>query len=494
MLTKQQRTVSILIFVVHATVALIYKVVFGLTMLAYDAPFGAYWHNLPDEYLKLGELPRSMWYLHAQPPLYNLFGAIFVNLFDNYELPLHLTNILLGAIIAVLVYWILLSLIQRDRLSAALGVLFSLDISLFLYEVLVFYELLTLFFVVLSVWLLVRYQQTGHHRYAVGVIVATNALVLLRPTYTALYLGLVVVGLVVVYPALRTRRFGWLATAISVPTIAWHIKNLLVFGVVGTSSFTGVNLWRSAVTTPSLQVQTLVAEGKLDPMFAEIRPFDALENYAAYGYDESSEIGVLNYGGSNNINMIDIGRDYQAATVTVVKHYPVMVLKRQVYAAYLFTKTPATFKEFTFVEDRDKIAAHDFVQTDLLMGRLFFEPLEKASGIATLNTDDSSFTFLTFAFPLALGWYFYERGRHNRFAAARWLATIRHEPILSFIMLIILYTTVVSILGETGENMRFFFAIQHLFWIVLTYLLTRKYRPATQAAAPNASGLGNLND
>ena len=111
------RTCFWIVFLVHASIALIYKEIVGLNIAADLAgnTWDWYWQILPIEALRFN-LVESIWNLHSQPPLFNLYGAFFARVFyPNYLQAMHYSNIILGSLLSSMMYGIVLQFTQNRR-------------------------------------------------------------------------------------------------------------------------------------------------------------------------------------------------------------------------------------------------------------------------------------------------------------------------------------------------------------------------------------------
>jgi len=76
--TLDNRIGFVLVFFVHISLALLYKEIVGVNIEADPErnTWDWFWQTLPIESLRFN-LWESIWNLHSQPPLYNLYGAFF---------------------------------------------------------------------------------------------------------------------------------------------------------------------------------------------------------------------------------------------------------------------------------------------------------------------------------------------------------------------------------------------------------------------------------
>ena len=89
---------------VHIVLALVYWLGFGVSIVHDFGPdkFGWFAKNLATDLLR-EQAVESIWYMHVQPPPWNVLGAIFIQAFGSLHMPmLQLLHIAMGASIAAI--------------------------------------------------------------------------------------------------------------------------------------------------------------------------------------------------------------------------------------------------------------------------------------------------------------------------------------------------------------------------------------------------------
>ena len=191
---------------------------------------------------------ESLWYLHAQPPLFNAWmGAV-----QNWS-PLsdaasyHLTFLALGALLALSLNVIARCLGMRPTSATVLAGVVAASPPTVLFQHWFFYDFPMAVLVAATLAALGLWLRTG--RVMVGSIAVGSAAaaVLTRSMFHPIWL--VAVAAVVVWTAPeRTRRRA--VAAVSVPVIvvaSLMIKNEMLFGTAQLSSWFGFNLYRTTV-------------------------------------------------------------------------------------------------------------------------------------------------------------------------------------------------------------------------------------------------------
>jgi hypothetical protein len=231
---------SWLISGLHLAVALYYKQVAGLDIAWRE--WDGLWQTIPADLLR-ADLWQSLWHSHAQPPLFNLFGALLLRLFHSHHLEaMQVVHILLGALIAGMGYRILWSLTGGSRrVSFVTAVLLALNPTLFLFEAYPLYDLLTAFLVMLTLFFLALYKEYRRLRLLFAFILTLNLLILTRSFYHLLLL-LPAIPFALFLARVQRRRLLPALLLISLLSTSWYAKNSYRFDFFGSSSWMGIGL------------------------------------------------------------------------------------------------------------------------------------------------------------------------------------------------------------------------------------------------------------
>jgi hypothetical protein len=285
------------------------------------------WQLLPIETLE-ANLFESLWFLHSQPPLFNLLVGLALHLPGDLNW-LRLLWWEIG-LAMVLVVFASFRLVGMPRVLAhALVVLFSINPTLALYENFYFYTYPEAFCVLLGVFALLR-RPWSPALYGV----ATCALVGFRALFQPVWAGLVAWAVIRSgYMVERRRVYAWLLAPVLLGALL-IVKNGLLFGVWNTSSWYGQNLSRLPfIALGEDEVRDLGARGIVSRAFV-LGPFLGVPIYPADLVGDSVQRAHDRYGarvgltqaykesGSpnlNNIGLIPVSRqlaqDAWAATL-----------------------------------------------------------------------------------------------------------------------------------------------------------------------------------
>ena len=459
---RGQRRAAAAVAALHVAVAGSHAAFSGVRLAASEwLSWNAFWQVLPIELLD-EYLGRALWNLHMQPPLWNLFGALLRRLFGDAFYPaMHVVHVALGALLSAMLFRLLVQLTARPRLSLGVALLFALNPALFLYEAYALYPLLVAFLITWLVWLVGRFQAGRSSAALLGAVVVANALVLTRSLYHPLLVGLVAAGATAL-AAPRRARFAGLALLVSLPTALWVVKNEVRFGVGGTSSWFGQNLWRTVSSNYSREELARLAEGGIvAPAAARLWAFSRPFAYREYGFARVAGVPELDGDHLNNINIIAISRMYGASAIRLLRHDGVRGLRGSARSVLVYTAPESRFPHL--MANRLRIAWHDRVYSGWLLG----DDWLRIPGDLGASGPVFALLALTGAVTGA------RRIRAERRAAAiGWLEWARLNPTVSVAALLVGYNFAVGCLFDFGENQRFKFEVVALWWLLIAWALS----------------------
>jgi len=138
---------------------------------------------------------ESIWDLHSQPPLFNLYGAFFGRLFHPDHLwYMHYSDMVLGSLLSGMMWFIALEFSGSRPLAFVTALALSLNPALVLYEAYPLYTLLAAFLLVLTLFCLALFS--------LGKRWGPRYLLILMPIISWL-------GTLMLDATLRILRAGW---------------------------------------------------------------------------------------------------------------------------------------------------------------------------------------------------------------------------------------------------------------------------------------------
>lgn len=461
-LTLPNRRYAVFISVLHWGVAIIYKFGMGIDIAADPNrnTWDWFWQSIPVELLREQMLP-SIWNLHSQPPLYNLFIGLIIKLsYPSYLQVLQGIYIFLGGILSGLLFLILVKLLPAlsPRIVFVCSVTFALNPSMFLYEAYMLYSMACAFLIVVNVFFLSIYDRDKSAAPLHGFLISLTFLIMSRSSYHALLL-LVAAGLAIFVASQKHRKQVFAAAFImSIIVFGWYAKNYYSYGFFGGSSWYGMGLWKIAsVPYPTVKLKELAGEGRVDLIVAENRAaFQRPVLYQIYGFNKQSNIQALSRDDYNNINIPDISRVYFENAMKLIARKPSLYFQ-SVYMAYrMFCRPSSEFKHV--ILNATKIQPHVTFYENILQGRKWMQNEEVDYG-----------SFLFFLLPLAL--IIYILSTVTKISDA--VNLIRNDTTMLWMLVMITYTVAVSCAVEFGEQERFKFDIEQIIAIFLTVVFVR---------------------
>lgn len=244
-----------------------------------SSPLGQFLQLVDPELLRT-RLVESLFYLHGQPPLFNLYLGVLLKAFGgHYASVAQASYVGLGVVGTLALYGLLVRVGCAIWVSVSVTVLITVAPATILYENWLFYEYPVAVFLVLSAFALVGFMRAKSFWSGFLFFLLLAAVIWTRSTFQIIWM-LLASGLVLV--ALRDRK-GVVIRSCLVPlllVVALYGKNLMVFGFPGTSSWLGMSLAEKLFYTAvsPLDRAELVERGELSRV-SLVKPFSQLEAY-----------------------------------------------------------------------------------------------------------------------------------------------------------------------------------------------------------------------
>ncbi len=453
----------------HFIVALFYKEIIGLDIAWRE--WDGLWQAIPVDLIQT-DFWRSLWYFHAQPPLFNVYGAVFIKLFFPAHLQaMYLANIILGSLLSGMLFKILVRFSGNVKFSFAVAFALALSPALILYEAYPLYTLLTAFLVVSSVFCLALFDASRNHRYLYLFILTINALILTRTLYHIVIL-LFAIPLALFLAGKKWRRMLVTAVLISLFSVGWYGKNWFYFGFFGESSWTGIGLWK--IVSPGYgreELQRLAETGEVDEAVVDLLVFSRPSLFYPYGFTAVSDVPVMNRNDYNNVNILAISRMYRKSALNLIRLHPERYFLNTIMAYVVFTSPPSRF--YHLEENAGRMGFHEAFVSQIILGQKYIQQIVPFR-------DKTMGSILVIILPVTLLIYLWETVKCNRLSRRKWKEYILTEAPLIATVFLILYTTAVSITLEYIENSRFQFLTGHLMWAFIAAVLYRIFAAQKQ--------------
>lgn len=425
--------------------------------LKFDNTPPRYYYQFIDPQLLKDRLLESLWYLHSQPPLFNLLTGLLYQFFSPQSKIYQVLFLVVGLSLGLVLYWLGLRLGLRRWVSALLAAWFMVSPATVLYENLYFYTYVVALLLVLSVLALSKFLETDRLWWGVGF---AGLLACLCLTWAIFHLFWMIAVIALVAVFYRNRRRLLLITLVPVLIVAgWYVKNEILFGSFGASSWAGMNLSHvtfSSPLTPQSVRDKLVTEGKLQP-YPEVEAFRSIETYR----------GLLPVPGPRGIAVLDeqlksteavnfnqpfyIGLSNRMAgeALNFMRTYPGLYLKSVQQGFWIYFHSSSDYLLF---KERPTLTLESW------WDRIFYGQLKTYQGDFQNRWKND---------PAYVGWllvmiYAAAIFQGLKIAFNRDLTSRDVAGVAAFMTFTILYFTVMANFLDLGENNRFRFAIDPL--------------------------------
>jgi len=314
-------------------------------------PLYAFLHFIDPELLRT-RLLESCFYLHIQPPLFNLFCGMVLKLTASHsDLIFHILYIALGFIFYVSLFLLMVKMGVRRWLALILSTVFAASPAFILYQNWLFYTLPSALLLVLSALSLYRLLETRSLWAAAGFFGSLFLLCGIRSSYHIAYFVLIFVAIVALCTGFRKRVFS-VGLVFLLLVGGMNAKNYALFGFFGTSSLLGKNFYINTVGNMRYEDrERLVKEGALSEL-ALYNRWNCLDNYppewrTAEGFEhipvlrqESKSHGPHNY---NHLAHIAISRQYMADSIVALGEFPKSFALAMGYSAYTYFRPASDY-------------------------------------------------------------------------------------------------------------------------------------------------------
>ena len=338
----------------------------------FDASSLNWFWQYVDPVLLKAHLLQSLWYLHSQPPGYNLLLGIGLKLFgSSFGTAAHGFQIGLGVAISVALYALLVVLGLSRWPAAVVAAVFVVSPTMILYENWLFYEYLVSALLLAAALAFVGFQRRPTTARCLALFSFLAALCYVRSTFQIVLL-LLALGLMFIVFA-EHRRTIVVGAAVPLLLVAGlSVKNWVLFGTPSTSSWAGMNLMQvDQHAFQGNELQRLQQRGVVSPI-ASVRVFLPLGAYKRFVVPSTSFAGIPvlhqptkpsgdpNF---NNIEYVGISNLYMHEFVQILLNDPGIYL-RGVWIGIQTASSPSDNLSFV-LPNRSKIQpwvhAYDFL-------------------------------------------------------------------------------------------------------------------------------------
>jgi hypothetical protein len=439
------------------------RIVFFREGVRFDmSPMLWFW-QFADPALLRAHLVQSVFYLHTQPPLFNLFTGLVLKMFTGLEVMIfHLIYIALGLILCLSLFSIMRRLKIGRGLSTLLTILFTISPSCILYENWLLYTYPIATILTLSVFLLHRFVSENGMGYGVLFFAFLSFCALTRSIFHPLWYLMNVLILVRCYKQYARKMI--IASAIPMLLlILVFTKNYLVWNDLSSSTWLGMSLFKLATShLPMSERRNLAASGRLSET-SLVSPFKVLSSYpTSLRKVPQTDVPVLDQQvrstGFNNYNHFayrQISRDYLRDALFIITKYPKYYFQGllESWKIYSLSSSDAYF----LTGNRTHIQRYDRIFDAVFYGKFS-------------RRDGGTAWFLQFGIIVLIVDSFARILKSKEQIPAERLTWI-------FLSINVLYMTVVGNALEIGENNRFRFEIDPMFLLLFAGFFRTRIQP-----------------
>ena len=281
------------------------------------------------------DLLSSLWYLHSQPPLFNLFLGLVLKTASIpavlYELCFRISGLLIP-----LCMYATLALLGANRIAAFLVTLFfMLNPSLILYESLLYYTHVEGVLIIAAVFFLARWALREKKFDLVVFWLLLVCLGLTRSLFHPLFFVMlaVLMSIFLWRQNMPMRSFALTGVLVMLPLAAWCLKNLIIFGFFGTSSWAGMSLWTKTNGYAPEQLEDFYARGLISAaaVRADQLPFRSIADFthdgllkidACHHPADCRELRPDDYPNFNHIGYVALSRQLGRDALQLIRHDP----------------------------------------------------------------------------------------------------------------------------------------------------------------------------
>ena len=459
----------------------------------------SFWQFIDTALLK-SDLFRSLFYLHSQPPLFNLLLGAVLKLCPGFEAwAFGFVYFCMGLSASLCLFTVMVRLGVSEGLGFILTVLFVISPSTIMYENRLFYTYPIMFFLCLSAFFLHRFLV--RERFVDGFFFfGIMALSICTRSMFHYIWFLAAFGMLIVLGKPSRRK---VALCFIVPFLAILLlygKNYVLFGEFSSSTWMGMSAAKIATKNyPLEERKDLVEKGRISAV-SLIDPFSEISLYKPFcpemkkrGIpvldDEYKSTGGKNY---NHPCYIEMSRIYLKDSITLISMRPDRYVFSAMASCVLFLYPPTDFFHIYDSADRNLAAIRplDRFYHSVLLGQSpsqyddYRFPWKDRPGHAFFIKKIPFFLVAVFFLSLFFGFYLGLKNLTRKHS--------RHDPLTGtvlFCIITIVYITGVSTWIEIGENMRYQYVIDPFVLVLFALFIQQKIVPRIRSGFKHRKNL-----
>ena len=424
-----------------------------------------------DPQLLQHDLLKSLFYLHSQPPLFNFFLGIVLKLSADPSVSYSLLFQTTGLIALLALYGLLRAARLSQAIAFVIAFVFMLNPTVILYEHLLYYTYIEGALILIAAFSLLQWCRGWQSRWAAVFWISLGCLGGIRSLFHPLFfIGLS--GMLVYYfykkcPQRKPALIFCIASLLAIAPLGLVcLKNNVVYGFFGASSWDGMSLWIKTCGYGSEELEQLHRRGIISNLAleAELEPFRPLDKYPEGNHLKAlpchhpadcapyKTTGKPNF---NHIGYIDISRQLWKDSLALIRDDP---------ARFAFQTLSSYSLTLWYASD----SVHGLFQNNMEI----LDNLEKIYkyiyfGFLGVQSRHSDPQLWVRAFCITMFFLIFYAGAVVQSFRARGPSDIAIAAVCLFCMCIHAYTIAVSSIIEFGENNRFRFPVDGAFLVLV---------------------------
>jgi hypothetical protein len=446
----------------------------------FDARPVLHYYQFADPELLKHRLLESLFYLHIQPPGWNLYAGLVLKLFPrSYPIIFHAIYLLLGLGICWSTYYLMRICGVTRWLAFALTIWFIVSPGVVLFENYLLYEYMVSFLLLIAAVALFRFARDLRPLSALLFFAALFALVLVRNFFHLAYFAAILAALAFLSPT--RRRMVLLCGMLPLGMIlGLYAKNWMLFGSFSGSTWMGMNMHVITIHQLSAEeARRFVQQGVISP--ASLLDLGSpIQSYGAYVslpprtgipiLDECvTSTGAANF---NCLPFLQVERIYTRDGLALLRNYPVVYRRSLEAAWFTYFLPPGDFPFFD--QNRPKIHTLDRAWNTLFFGQFREAHDRKELRRLAANGAGASLAlytglFLMLGLPALWMWGLYYLITGVRLKTLDPAAAI----CIGFVLLNVTYVTAIANFLSSFENNRYRFPLDTFYVVLLGILLNK---------------------
>lgn len=332
-----------------------------------------YWQMI-DPALLQTHLWQSLWHLHSQPPMLNLFVGLVLQYFPSTnQVVFHTIYFFIGLTLAWSVYRLGLALELPAWLSLVASALFTISPPVVLYEHWLFYTYPVA--VALTLAGVALYHFVLKQKFGWGLFFF-SLLAFIALSWSLFHLAWLISIVSTLLFVLPDRKKVFLAALLPLVLVTgWYLKNYILFGEFTASTWAGMNFSHpTTLRLPEEERRRMIQAGELSP-FAQYPSFSDPESYLNLLPDTpTTGIPLLDTtkksnGRSNfhHLVYVETGKYYQQDALHVIRSRPSLYLSSIIQSFYIFFHAASDYDFLDY--NRQRIPTFDATWNRLFFGQ-----------------------------------------------------------------------------------------------------------------------------